>query len=112
MTTPEGIGGLEAFIAAMARENVPTLGEVKAAMPMVTNASGGLVPERLADRDDQGWGDDANRDSGAAAELATLVRQMDQMTDDVLHQRQAYSAVRLANQWAAIRKITRENGGK
>lgn len=100
------------FVAALGRDNVPTLDEVKAASPMVEQASGALVPPRLADRGGRGWGDDADRDSASAAELARLVSQLDQMADDVVHGRQAYSAVRLANQWQAIRKITRDNGGK
>lgn len=108
----EGLAELMGFVAATSRDAIPTLEEVKAASPMVDGPTGALVPERLADRDGRGWGDDADRDSASAAELARLVSQLDQMADDVVHGRQAYSAIRLANQWQAIRKITRGNGGK
>lgn len=114
MSTPEGINELAGFIGALRRDDIPTLSEAQAAMPMVTSPDGAVMPARLADRGERGWDgpDGGNRDSGAATELARLVKLMDQMTDDVIHQRQAYSAIRLANTWAAIRKITRENGGK
>lgn len=106
--TPGDLGDFAAYMA----DRQPSLGELKAASDMVATADGALMPARLAARGERGWdGADANRDSGDSAKLATLVRQMDQMADDVVNERQAYSAIRLANHWQAIRKITRDNGG-
>lgn len=110
----QGISELSRFIGALRRDDIPTLGEVKAAMPMVTRADGGLVPERL--NRDGGWGDDADRDSQAAQELARLVKKL----DDLVHEwRNGSGSIFLSEfiddlteTWAAIRKITRENGGK
>lgn len=102
-----------ASLAAQRRESIPTLAEAMAAMPQVTQADGATMPPKLADRGDRGWdGADANRDSHDTVRLAKLVRQMDQMAEDVRMGRQAYSAVRLANTWHAIRLITQSNADR
>lgn len=94
-------------VANIRRDNIPTLAEVKAAVPMVTTAEGTLVPTNfpdLADPDD--------RDSGQAAELAELVRQMDDLAREVVFNDLDGMARVLADQWQKIRKITQSNQPK
>lgn len=114
MSTPEGVNELAGFIGALRRDDIPTLSEVQAAMPMVAGEAGSLMPGKLADRGERGWdgADGGNRDSGAAAELARLVKLMDDMCAVVVKRKAGTAATELARTWQAIRKITRENGGK
>ena len=94
-------------VVNMRRDNIPTLAEVKAAMPMATTPQGALVPGNfpaLADPDD--------RDSAEAAELARLVKDMDVMCDHVVTVHIPGAALKLAQQWQAIRKITQSNQPK
>lgn len=102
----------DAAQAARMRDAIPTLAEVMAADTWVTRPGGAVVPQRL--NRDSGWGDDADRDSDAAAELARLVKVMDGLADDLLMGKVGHgvAAAKLASTWQAIRKITRENGGK
>lgn len=96
--------------AAMRRESLPTLAEVMAASPMVTvdqpDGEGGLAPARLPSF---GWAADGDRDSAQAAQLAILVKSMDDMSDDLITGRATYSAQQFADQWQSIRKITQSN---
>lgn len=94
--------------ASVARDNIPTLAEVKAAVPMVGLSDGGLVPG--------GWpvlaDPDTDRDSGEAAELADLVRHMDVMCEHIVVVHIPGAALKLATQWQKIRKITQSNQPK
>lgn len=100
----------DAAQAARMRDAIPTLAEIMAADTWVILEGGGIVPERL--NRDTGWGDDADRDSAAAQELARLVKRMDVMCSNVVAREVNGAALKLAQTWQAIRKITRENGGK
>lgn len=107
----------DAAQAARMRDAIPTLAEVMAADTWVTRPGGAVVPQRL--NRDSGWGDDADRDSDAAAELARLVKHMDELSGqyhDALGvmdvDRMIHMVSDMAFTWSAIRKITRENGGK
>lgn len=94
---------------AMARQaTVPTLGELVAenAMNMVATETGALVPAVLAARGDDGWEFDSDRDSEKAARLAGLVKDMDIMCEHVVAAHIPGAALKLAEQWQAIRRIT------
>lgn len=95
-----------AQLAAERRDNIPTLAEVKAAMPMVTRPDGALAPAKLPEF---GWAGDGDRDSAQAAQLAILVRDMDDMARELIEGGAAYTARQFADQWQAIRKITQSN---
>lgn len=102
----DGIEGLVAWVSGVARDSVPTLAEVMAAKPMTRLPGGGLVPAGMPIVS----GDpDADRDSGQAAELATLVRDMDGFAEEVMLNDLDGMARVLADQWQAIRKITQSN---
>lgn len=105
--TPDEVA---AQMAAERRDAVPTLAEIKAAMPMVAveqpDGEGGIAPAKLPDF---GWAADGDRDSTQAAELAELVRQMDIMCEHVMTAHIPGAALKLAGQWQAIRKITQSN---
>lgn len=102
----------DAAQAARMRDAIPTLAEVMAADTWVTRPDGAVVPQRL--NRDSGWGDDADRDSDAATKLAGLVKDMDAKVSAWLSDADQGidEAEDICRIWQAIRKITRENGGK
>jgi hypothetical protein len=107
---PGNLGDLYALLAG----RNPSLDELKADSDMVTGPDGALMPKVLADRGQRGWdgadGAPADRDSGEAAKLAGLVRDMDTMCAHVVATQIPGAALKLANQWQAIRKITQGRG--
>jgi hypothetical protein len=107
---PGNLGDLYALLAG----RNPSLDELKAGSDMVTGPDGALMPKVLADRGQRGWdgadGAPADRDSGEAAKLAGLVRDMDGFADEVIFNDLDGMARVLADQWQAIRKITQGRG--
>ena len=110
----EGIKELTGFVAAIARDNVPTLAEVMAAKPLILTGQGALIPEVFPAVSGEPGED---RDSAQAAELARLVKHMDDAVkawdessltypdqDDLLS-----VIIDLTETWQAIRKITQSN---
>lgn len=97
-----------AQLAAERRDNIPTLAEVKAAMPMVTRPDGALAPAKLPEF---GWAGDGDRDSAQAAQLAILVRGMDAMVDAWLSDpdQGIDEAEEICRTWRSIREITQSN---
>lgn len=79
---------------------------------MVLMPSGALMPRKLADRGDQGWQAEADRDSRDPARLAELYGQLDSLSDRVL----GVEATTLSNTdlahamaaaWREVRRLTR-----
>lgn len=114
-------GGFDdALRAAQARDAIPTLAEVMAAGSWVSLPGGGIVPSKLDRGPEAGWGQDEDRDSKVAQALAEHVKSMDELARRWRDQASKYPlrseavdmAGKLADTWAAIRKITRENGGR
>lgn len=71
-----------------------------------------IMPDTLAARGDAGWLDDGDRDSGQAARLAELVREMDAACAEILAREVSSGQLELravARRWQAIRKITQSN---
>lgn len=99
-----------ASLAAVRRDNVPTLAEAMAAVDMVTGPDGAMMPRKLAARGDRGFGGaDENRDSTDAERLTALVREMDVMCAHVIAAHIPGAALKLAEQWTKIRDITQAN---
>lgn len=108
----------DAARAAQARDAIPTLAEVMAADRWVTLPDGGIVPVRLKRAD--GWGQDEDRDSAVAHALSAHVKRLDDLAARwgkvsatyPLRSEAVALAQDMASTWRAIRKITRENGGR
>lgn len=72
----------------------------------------GIMPDNLAARGGAGWLDDGDRDSGQAARLAELVKDMDAVCAEILAREVMSGDLELravARRWQAIRKITQSN---
>lgn len=96
------------------RATVQPLAELMAEVPMVTGPDGALLPPKVAARGDRGWdGSDTDRDSDVAARLAVLVKDMDRMCALVTALDTATPDARvLAEQWQAIRALTKDGRGE
>lgn len=96
------------------RATVQPLAELMAEVPMVTGPDGTLLSPKVAARGDRGWdGSDTDRDSDVAARLAVLVKEMDNMAAmTVAFGKGNLDALVLAEQWQAIRALTKDGRGE